>query len=159
MAMPAAWSSTRALTWHSADYFNRLLGIGWNTITSPAFPVTHDRIGIGIVIRVPYTATGQTHTWALHLEDEDGHVVPIGSAPEGMTPDGKIRTVGKNLTLGRPPHLRDGDEQVVALALNVNNLVFEAEGAFRFVVTVDGKQASLLPFRVERLRVDMPIVS
>lgn len=36
-------------------------GAGWNKIQATSFPFRHSRIGIGVIIHVPYTATNQVH--------------------------------------------------------------------------------------------------
>src|SRR5512133_183243 len=81
-------------------------GAGWNMIYAGSFPFRHSRIGIGVIIHVPYTATNQTHHLEVHVEDSDGHVLPLGDAPPGVeTEDGKISRLGGEFNVGRPPLL------------------------------------------------------
>ncbi len=130
-------------------------GAGWNTINVRALPVVHDRIGIGVLIRVPYTATNQVHNFEIRLEDADGQRLPIGDNPAG---EGKIESIGGQFNVGRPPTIQPGDEQIVPTAMNVNGYRFERAGNFRFVVSVDGDDAKALPFKVFLISELQPII-
>lgn len=125
------------------------LGVGWNTISAPAVPFFHDRVGIGVLVRVPYTATNQQHSLVVWLEDADGAKMPIGDAPDG---EGKIDEFRIEFNVGRPPTLSPGDEQVVPFALQINNLPFDQLGSYRFVFSVDGEPLRRLNFRVYQLQ-------
>lgn len=126
-------------------------GGGWNVVFAQAFPTRHPRIGLGILIRVPYHATNQNHRFEVRLEDTDGTVVPIGDAPPGETTDGKLYRVEGDFNMGRPPHLSAGDEQIIPIAANLDGLIFEGPGAFRFVIDIDGSEVAVLPFRVTHM--------
>ncbi len=129
-------------------------GAGWNVIRSAAFPARHDRLGIGIIISVPYTATNQQHTMELSLEDEDGDVLVLGDAPPAQGDDQpqKIRKLGANFNVGRPPDLTPGAEQNVPLALNINNLLLEQPGRYRIAIQIDGSEEAVLPFTVVQVQ-------
>jgi hypothetical protein len=128
-------------------------GAGWNIINVSGLPAQHDRIGIGLVIDVPYTETNQEHRFTLHLETEDGGQLPLGDAPPELeTPDGKMRQIEGVFNMGRPPTLVAGDDQVIPLAINLNGLPFESVGRYTFVVQVDGQEVKRLPFRVQMVR-------
>jgi hypothetical protein len=132
-------------------------GAGWNMINVNVLPAQHDRIGIGLVITVPYTETNQEHAFSLHLETEDGEQLPLGDAPPGMdSPDGRMRRIEGVFNMGRPPTLVAGDEQVIPLAINLKGLPFEAAGRYTFVVQVDGEEVKRLPFRVQPARFGPP---
>ncbi len=130
-------------------------GAGWNIITVRAVPAGHDRIGIGLLIRVPYTATNRNHEFELRLEDADGKRLPIGNNPNG---DGKIEGFGGQFNVGRPPQIQPGDEQIVPFAVNINGLTFDEAGHYRFVVSVDGTDAKGLSFRVVLIEQPQPII-
>jgi hypothetical protein len=133
-------------------------GAGWNMINVNVLPAQHDRIGIGLVITVPYTETNQEHAFSLHLETEDGEQLPLGDAPPEMdTPDGRMRRIEGVFNMGRPPTLVAGDEQVIPLAINLNGLPFESAGRYTFVVQVDGEEVKRLPFRVQPARFGPPV--
>jgi hypothetical protein len=132
-------------------------GAGWNMINVQSLPAQHDRIGIGLIIAVPYTETNKEHAFSLHLETEDGEQLPLGDSPPGMeTPDGRMRRIEGVFNMGRPPALVAGDEQVIPLAINLNGLPFEAPGRYTFVVQVDGEEVKRLPFRVQPARFGPP---
>lgn len=126
------------------------LGIGWNTIYAPSFPMAHPRVAVAVIIHVPYTATNTMHTFRLHLQDQDGnriHIGTVGSDAEGTR---QIYELGGQFTVGRPPMLPPGDEQVVPLALTINGLRLDKPDLYSWVLTIDGVQARRLPMRVQR---------
>jgi hypothetical protein len=128
------------------------LGIGWNTVYVRELPSVHARTSIGLTIRVPYTATNQLHTVLVHLEDEDGQRVPLGAEPsEGDAEPKQVFEIGGQFNVGRPPLLPPGDEQVVCLAMTVNNLPLEELAMFHWIITVDGTPLKRLPMRVQQL--------
>ena len=123
------------------------LGAGWNTIVTAVVPARHDRIGIGMLIRVPYTATNQSHQLELRLEDADGAVLPLAEKPGGESGE-KIDKLGASFNVGRPPQLAPGEEQIVALAINIDGLVFEKPERYRFVISIDGTDVKDLGLRI-----------
>jgi len=128
------------------------LGIGWNTVYVRALPSAHPRVSVGMTIRVPYTATNQNHTVLLHLESEDGERIPLGEEPSEADEEPKqVFELGGQFNVGRPPLLPPGDDQVVCLALTVNNLTLEKLAMFHWVISVDGTSLKRLPMRVQQL--------
>ena len=123
-------------------------GGGWNLLHSPVFPFAQDRIGVAAIVSVPYTETNKNHVFELRLEDQDGALKPLGHLPG---PDGQPQVQMKimgNFMLGRPPILQAGDAQNVPIALNLDNLMFEAPGSYSFVLSIDEKEIERLTFRV-----------
>jgi hypothetical protein len=132
------------------------LGIGWDSIFVGSLPTVHPRASIGLTIRVPYTATNQMHTVLVHLEDEDGERVPLGTEPaEPDTEPKQVFEIGGQFNVGRPPILPPGDAQVVCLALTVNGLRLEKPAMFSWVISVDGTPLKRLPMRVQLLTQQM----
>ena len=126
-------------------------GAGWNVITTPQLPVRHARIGLGLIIHVPYTATNTMHRFDVRLDDSDGGRVAIGDAPPGApSDDGKLYGVSGQFTVGRPALLPAGDEQIVVVALNLDGVVFQKADAYNFVVEIDSEERKRLPIRVTR---------
>lgn len=124
-------------------------GAGWSTIAVSSLPARHPRIGIGIIIRVPYTATNTPHRQEIRLEDGDGHELPLAEQTPGQQGTGTpLYRVGTDFNLGRPAYLRPGDEQLVPVAVNIDGLVFAQTGNYRFVVSVDGEDSKTLGLRV-----------
>ena len=118
-------------------------GAGWNSVTAVQFPVQIPRIGIGLVVHVPYSQTNQPHQLSISLRDEDGGQRPLGQGPQG--PEMAVRAM---MNVGRPPHLVGGETQNVVLAANLDGLVFETPGAYEFLVLVDDNVKFKLPFRI-----------
>ena len=93
-------------------------------------------------MRVPYAlADNLANRFELTLEDEDGNQLPIGD------PGGQAAIEG-SFTVGRPPGIQPGDEQLVALAINLDGLSFERAGAYVFKIRIDEREVKALPFRV-----------
>lgn len=123
-------------------------GGGWTNL-SGEIPLRQDRIGIAILIYVPYTATNEEHELDISLQDEDGNEMPLGDAPPGVeTVDGRIRHFKTHFNVGRPPTLPPGDEQAVPFGLNINRLRFDRATRYTFVIAIDGTPMKKLPFRV-----------
>jgi len=135
-------------------------GGGWNIIHTAAVPTHHPRVGIGMIVRIPYTATNQPHKFELRLEDEDGNELPLGKSPPGAGPqreEGTISRIGGEFNVGRPAGIYPGEEQLLPFAINLDGLRFEKIGAYRFVLDVDGEQVKVLPFRVNQVQQGGPI--
>ena len=107
------------------------LGIGWQVSQASAFPVRHDRIGLGLVVRTTPDEAG-AHTLSISLLDPNGAPRLFGDKPSFeanfASPDG---------------------EGTATLALNLDGLVFETEGAHTIVLGIDGNETVRLPFRVQ----------
>lgn len=110
----------------------------WNQLGVGRFPTRHPRIGIAISIAVPFTATGGEHQFALYLEDADGGRLKIGDGDE----------VGGTFNVARSGGVADGADHVIPLAVNLDGLVFERPGRYRFVIAVDGVPSKHLPFHI-----------
>lgn len=127
------------------------LGIGWNAIFSPIFPVAHPRLALGITIQVPYAATNQMHTVTVHLETEDGEQVRLGFNPQPSEEPVPLFELGASFNVGRPPMMVAGDEQVVSFAMTIDQLLFEAPGMFVWVVSIDRTEMKRIPMRLSAL--------
>jgi hypothetical protein len=126
-----------------ADNKMYVQGGAWNVITTAVLPVRHPRVGIALVVRVPYAlADNSQKRFSLILEDQDGGQVPIG--------DPAIGRIEGTFTVGRPVGIQPGDEQLVALAINLDGLQFERAGAYVFKVRIDDREIKALRFRVHR---------
>jgi hypothetical protein len=129
------------------------LGVGWNAIFVRVFPAVHSRVSVGIVIRVPYTATNQPHTVRMHLEREDGELYPLGESvlTASESEPTEVFEIGGQFNVGRPPLLPPGDEQMVCLALTVTDLHFDKPSRLTWVISIDGTEMKRLPMRVQQL--------
>jgi hypothetical protein len=107
------------------------LGIGWRVIQAQAIPARHDRIGIGLIVRTVAAEAGP-HTLTLSLLDPHGAALAFGAG-------GPLEA-----TFSSP-----NGQGTATLALNLDGVVFEAEGDHTFVLAIDGREAARLPFRVQ----------
>jgi hypothetical protein len=125
-------------------------GGGWNIMNAGSLPITQPRIGIGILITVPYVlANGERHRFDLQLQDIDRVAQPMGKAPADIdSPDGMVHQVSFEFAVGRPVGVEAGDEQILALGVNLDGVRFERAGVYTFVVSVDGKELKRLRFKV-----------
>lgn len=126
-------------------------GGGWNMLGSPNFPFVQSRIGLGVVLAVPYTETNRNHNLEIELAHEDGGTVPLGPPQrvEGATDQMQTPTkVTAIFNMGRPPIIERGDAQNMVFAVNFDQLRFESPGQYSFVLKVDGEMVERLTFRV-----------
>ena len=75
----------------------------------------------------------------------------LDAPPDAATPDGKLRRISAEFAVGRSIGVEPGDEQVVGFAINLDGLVFERAGSYSIVISVDGREAKRLRFRVNLL--------
>ena len=126
-------------------------GAGWNIISSQQFPFVQARIGLAVVIGVPYTATNRNHELRIRLETEDGELRPLGppvGPPDESGVAQRAMMVGAQFNVGRPPLLQPGDRQNLPFAVNFDQLEFETGGAYAFALEMDGQEINRLPFRI-----------
>ncbi len=117
------------------------LGAGWNRITVAMFPARHDRIAIGLLFRIPATATPRARRFEIRVLGTSGEELVLGSGAQGP-----IERIGGGFTAGGE------DEQLVPIAVNLNGLPLPRPGGYQVVVSVDGEDVKILPFRVQAAR-------
>jgi hypothetical protein len=131
-------------------------GAGWDSIVSAVFPFKQARIGVGILLRIPWTATNQMHMFSIKIVDPDGKKIPLGDAPPGINlPDGKIHELTGQFNVGRPSLLNVGDSQIVPIAVNLDGLEFTEPSSYSAIITVDDVEKRRLPIRI-RSMIQMP---
>ncbi len=129
-------------------------GGGWNLLHATSLPFRVPRVGIVLLLSVPWTATNQMHRLEVTLRDQDERELPLADAPPGAvlgtqgTAGGRIHRFEAQFNVGRPPVLEVGDVQLIPIAINVDGLVFERAGSYHFVISVDGHEEKRLPLRV-----------
>lgn len=125
-------------------------GGGWNMLGTTSFPLQQSRIGLAVVIGVPYTATNQNHRLNIHLEHEDGRKIPLGSPSRAERPadESPADCIGGQFNIGRPTTIQPGDAQFLPFAINLDQLRFDAPGGYAFVIQIDGDEVKRLAFRV-----------
>jgi hypothetical protein len=139
----------------SADVINNkiyALGGGWNTIFARVFPVIHRRLTLAATVHVPFTDTNTAHKFEIRLMTQDGVDHPIGLRADEEGRPVPVTAMGGEFTLGRPPQLVDGDEQIACFAFTIDGMRFEGPGMFSWVITIDGEEATRLPMRVQEQR-------
>ena len=103
-----------------------LTGGGWDQLTLSELPARHPHLSLAIGLRVPWQSTNEEHGLTIRLQDEDG---------EEILPSFETR-----FEVGRPPGKRRGSETTVLLALSMNNIEFKEEGAYVFVLEINGSE-------------------
>lgn len=106
----------------------------WDTLSVGQIPVQHPHMTVAIALGVPWQQTNQSHQFKLSLVDEDHQ--PIIPALEG------------DFEAGRPAGMRADDETQMLMALNLNGLTIPAEGAYSFVLEIDGSELGRARFKV-----------
>ncbi len=110
-----------------------VLGGGWDTLWVRSFPARHPSLAIGLRIRVPSSWGEDVLKVAVELQDADGapmlpqplaHTVRLPTSSGGSTDFGLIRS------------------------FTFNNLLFQGEGSYSFVISVDDEPLSRLRFAV-----------
>jgi hypothetical protein len=125
-------------------------GAGWNLITANAVPIVQPRIGLAVLIVVPYTETNRDHEFTIRLVDEDNQQLPIGPARRwNDSTVNREASITGHFTVGRPPTLVSGDSQPLPMALNIDQLEFAAAGLYSFVLSINGEDHSRLSFRIQ----------
>ena len=116
------------------------LGAGWNRIAVPLFPARHDRVGIGLLFRVPAGSATEARRFDLRLIGPADDELTLGSGSGGP-----VNRVEGEFTAG------GAEEQIVPIALNLNGLALPAPGAYRVVISMQGEDVKKLPFAVQAL--------
>lgn len=118
-----------------------VLGGGWDTLWVPRFPARHPTLAIGLRLRVPVTWSQESINLAVELQDEDGK----GLLPRPLSHDIKLPST--------PPRHPPATDYGLIRSFTFNNLRFDHEGAYSFVISVDNEPVSRVRFSVrERLR-------
>ena len=79
---------------------------------------------------------------------QNGDLLVVDRAEKPQHGDIVIAEIDGEFTVGRPPQLPPGDEQVVPFALNMPGLVLPRYGSYSIVVEVDSVEHARLPFRL-----------
>ena len=117
-----------------------ILGGGWDTLWVHRFPARHPSLAIGLRLRVPVSWAKEELKLSVELQDADGH--PL--LPRPLSHDIKLPTQSQH-----PPNATDFG---LIRSFTFNNLMFEREDAYSFVISVDGEPVSRLRFTVRARR-------
>ena len=111
---------------------------GWDVVRAAALPFVLERIGLGLLLRVPAGGPRVAHELEVRLEGPAGEELPL--APD----EARLRGT---FALGAS----DGaelPERTVAAGINVEDAPLTAAGRHRFVIAVDGTDVATVPFAV-----------
>ncbi len=114
-------------------------GAGWDRLSGTSFPITHPSMGVAVRLRIPWNETNEPHAVSVDVVDGDGVSILQGRVPQGT------------ITVGRPPNIPVGQDQVLALAFTLVGVAFEKEGDYVVVVRLDGMDQARSPFLVQQL--------
>ena len=117
-----------------------ILGGGWDTLWVHRFPARHPSLAIGLRLRVPVSWASEELKLSVELQDADGH--PL--LPRALSHDIKL-----------PPssqHPQNATDFGLIRSFTFNNLMFEREGSYSFVISVDEEPVSRLRFTVRARR-------
>lgn len=120
-----------------------VLGGGWDTLWVPRLPARHPSLAIGLRLRVPVSWQSETLRLSVELQDADG---------KALLP----RPLGHDIKL--PPnasHPPGASDFGLIRSFTFNNLRFDDEGAYSFVISVDDQPVSRIRFMV-RMRPQPP---
>jgi len=114
-----------------------LLGGGWDKLTvNRAFPVDQ-RLALALSIIVPWNETNQKHSFEVEIISEDYDT----EQPKNLV------KMGGQFEVGRPPGIRQGQEQRFQLAIDMN-LRIETAGAKTVIARIEGQEMRRLDFTV-----------
>ena len=112
-----------------------VLGGGWDTLWVRELPARHPSLAIGLRLRIPVSWKSESLRLSVDLQDADGR----GMLPQALSHAVRI-----------PQHVpaSSATDYGVIRSFTFNNLRFEREGAYSFVISVDDEPVSRLRFTV-----------
>lgn len=113
-----------------------VLGGGWDTLWVRQFPARHPSLAIGLRLRVPISWNSASLMLSVELQDADGRSM----LPRPLSHDIKLPS--------DPPRSQGTSDFGLIRSFTFNNLRFEHEGAYSFVISVDDEPVSRLRFTV-----------
>lgn len=113
-----------------------VLGGGWDTLWVARFPARHPSLAIGLRIRVPFSWGPESLRLSVELQDADGG----GLLPRPLSHDIKLPA----RALQQP----NATDYGLVRSFTFNNLRFDHEGQYSFVISVDGEPVSRIRFTV-----------
>ena len=113
-----------------------VLGGGWDTLFVSGFPARHHSMAIGLRVRVPWRPPSVQVRIGVELVDADGR---------RLLPS----EVGHNVTVSSRQSM-DRPDTGILRSFTFNNLTFENEGDYSFVISIDGEISERLRFVVRK---------
>ena len=112
-----------------------ILGGGWDTLWVRSFPARHPSLAIGLRLRVPSSWGEETLKLSVELQDADGAAI-------------LPRPLSHTIKLPASPQPPSATDFGLIRSFTVNNLLFERDGSYSFVISVDDEPVSRLRFAV-----------
>lgn len=113
-----------------------VLGGGWDTLWVRGFPARHPSLAIGLRLRVPVSFDADSLKLSVELQDADG---------KSLLPNALANQIQLRRDNLYPP---DATDFGLIRSFTFNNLPFQREGAYSFVISVDDSPVSRLRFSV-----------
>jgi len=114
-----------------------VLGGGWDTLWVNGFPARHPSLAIGLRLRVPVSWGADSLRLSVDLQDADGG--PL--LPQALS---------HAITLPAHRHQPVTTDFGLIRSFTFNNLLFQEEGSYSFVISVDEEPVSRLRFAVRQ---------
>lgn len=115
-----------------------VLGGGWDTLWVRRFPARHPSLAIGLRLRIPVSWGSDFIKLTVELQDQDG---------QGLLPQPLSHEIRLPANRAHPPGATDVG---LIRSFTFNNLRFEREGAYSFVISVDDEPVSRIRFTVRQ---------
>ena len=113
-----------------------VLGGGWDTLWVQRFPARHPSLAIGLRLRIPVSWPEETLELSVELQDADGH--PL--LPRPLSHDIRLPRAAQ--------HAHSTTDFGLIRSFTFNNLMFQREGPYSFVISVDDEPVTRLRFTV-----------
>lgn len=111
-----------------------IFGGQWDRIFTPQVPFNQPTLAIALVIEIDYAEATERHRVEVTLRTSDG-------AEAGRKAIAQLQT-------GHPPMLELGSPFRVAMAIEQQNVTFQAYGRYEWLIELDGEIKGRLPISV-----------
>ncbi len=115
-----------------------IIGGGWNIITASHAPppaISQRAIALVVLLSIGWTEANEPIDFEINLVDADERPV----IPEPLR---------GQLTIGRPPQIPKGTDQVMPFVVNFNDLTFEHLGTYAFTFRAGDEELGRVAFHI-----------
>jgi hypothetical protein len=117
-----------------------ILGGGWDTLYVGSFPARHPSLAIALRLKVPWSSSSGQLKIGVALQDADGADLLPG------------KQVVHSVTMSRRGSQMDRADIGLVRSFTFNNLTFERQGDYSFVIVIDEEVVTRLRFAVRARR-------